>query len=79
MVLRTVALLVGIAEALAPRPVVDFWLSLAVDAEGPVDAREWVYTAARIEGVLLVLWALTRGRSRGSEAEGSEAENADAA
>ena len=73
MALRTIALVVGIAEALAPRPVVDFWLSLAVDSESSVDAREWVYTAARIEGLLLVLWALTRGRSGASDSTDAEA------
>ncbi|MFC6872728.1 hypothetical protein [Halobellus marinus] len=66
MLLRVAALVIGILELLAPRKVVDFWMSLA--AEGDVDLRSWVYTAARIEGVALVVWALTRGRSGSGEA-----------
>ncbi|MFB6090589.1 MAG: hypothetical protein ABEJ97_05970 [Halobellus sp.] len=64
MLLRATALAFGIAELLAPRRVVDFWMSLATDDDG--EPRRWIYAAARIEGVLLVLWALTRGRSGGS-------------
>lgn len=44
----------GVLELLFPRRVVDFWMRLATDDEG--DLREWVYTAARIEGVLVLLW-----------------------
>lgn len=59
MVLRTLALVLGLLELLAPRRLVDFWMGLATkDGE----LRPWVYSAARVEGVLLVLWALTRGR-----------------
>ncbi|MFA1611960.1 hypothetical protein [Halobellus rubicundus] len=64
MFLRVTALAFGLAELLAPRRVVDFWMALATDDDG--EPRSWIYTAARIEGVLLVLWALTRGRSDGS-------------
>ncbi|WP_435184638.1 hypothetical protein [Halobellus sp. EA9] len=64
MFLRVTALAFGLAELLAPRRVVDFWMALATDDDG--ELRSWIYTAARIEGVLLVLWALTRGRSGGS-------------
>lgn len=59
MVLRVLALVVGLLELLAPRRLVDFWMGLATkDGE----LRPWVYTAARVEGVVLVLWALRRGR-----------------
>jgi len=60
MLLRIALLVLGTLEALRPRRFVDFWLNLAT--EGDATPRRWVYTAARIEGVLLVLWALRRGR-----------------
>lgn len=59
MVLRTLAFVVGLVELLAPRRLVDFWMGVATE-DG--ELRPWVYTVARVEGVLLVLWALTRGR-----------------
>jgi hypothetical protein len=58
MRLRIAALLLGLAELLRPRRVVDFWMNLATDGDG--SPRRWVYTAARIEGLLLVLWAVRR-------------------
>ncbi|MFB6101358.1 MAG: hypothetical protein ABEJ73_02200 [Haloplanus sp.] len=60
MLVRLAALVLGVAELLRPRRVVDFWMDLA--AEGDVTIRSWVYTAARIEGILLVLWAVRRLR-----------------
>ena len=62
MVLRVLAFAFGLAELLAPRRLVDFWMNLA-SVEDDVELRSWVYTAARIEGVLLLLWALGAGRS----------------
>jgi len=61
MLLRTVALLFGLLELFRPHRVVDFWMDLAT--EGDASVRSWVYTAARIEGVFLVLWALRRLRA----------------
>ena len=63
MVLRSVAFVLGLVELFAPRRLVDWWLSLAVESDEAVSAREWVYTAARIEGLLLVVWALRGCRS----------------
>lgn len=60
MLLRLAALAIGIAELLRPRAVVDFWMNLAADDD--VSLRPWVYAAARIEGLVLVLWALSRLR-----------------
>ncbi|WP_276270733.1 hypothetical protein [Haloarcula litorea] len=65
MVLRLLLLALGLLELLAPRRVVDFWMGLATP-EDDVELRPWVYTAARVEGAVLVLWALTRGRKAGS-------------
>jgi hypothetical protein len=58
--LRLLAAVVGLVELLFPRRTVDFWLSRAVTEDSNV---EWVYTAARVEGALLLWWAL---RSSGS-------------
>jgi hypothetical protein len=65
MLLRIAALVLGLLELLRPRSVVDFWMNLAT-SDDEVSLRPWVYTAARIEGVFLVLWALRRSRSRSS-------------
>ena len=58
--LRALALGFGVAELLRPRQMVDFWMRLAT--KGDAKPRRWVYAAARLEGLCLVLWALTRGR-----------------
>jgi hypothetical protein len=49
--------------------VVDFWMNLATT--GDAEVRRWVYAAARLEGLCLVLWAVTRGR--GGSGEGGDA------
>jgi hypothetical protein len=61
MLLRIAAFVLGLLELLRPRGVVDFWMGLATDDDGSL--RPWVYTAARIEGAFLVLWALRRSRA----------------
>jgi len=61
MALRLLLLAVGLGELLAPRKVVDFWMNLAT-TESDVELRSWVYTAARLEGLAIVLWVLTAGR-----------------
>jgi len=68
MRLRLAAFVLGLLELLRPRAVVDFWMTLAT-SDDDVSLRPWVYTAARIEGVFLVLWALRRSRS-GSSTDG---------
>lgn len=70
MIRKIVLLALGITELLRPRPLVDFWVNLAVRGDQDVELRPWVYTAARIEGVLIVLWMLTRGRKGATEAAG---------
>ncbi|WP_424001110.1 hypothetical protein ACOZ4I_15490 [Haloarcula salina] len=62
MALRLVLLVLGVLELLRPRKVVDFWMGMAATNGDEVDLRPWVYSAARVEGALLVLWALKRGR-----------------
>jgi hypothetical protein len=60
MGLKTVLLALGVLELLIPRAIVDFWMNLAVEDDSDVKLRPWVYRAARLEGLLIVLWVLTR-------------------
>lgn len=60
MLLRALLALVGAVEVLRPRPLVDFWMDLVATDDSEVELRPWVYTAARIEGVLILLWVLRR-------------------
>ena len=69
MLLRAAALALGITELLAPRRITDLWVGLAT--RGEAEAKSWVYTAARIEGALLVLWALKGLASRSSDTDKS--------
>ena len=61
MRIRPLFVALGVLELLFPRRVVDFWMDLAVTPESDVELRPWVYTAARIEGLAIVLWALGQG------------------
>ncbi|KAA9399709.1 hypothetical protein Har1130_01095 [Haloarcula sp. CBA1130] len=64
MAFRLVLLTLGVLELLRPRQVVDFWMGLATTNSDEIDLRPWVYSAARVEGALLVLWALRRSRGK---------------
>lgn len=48
----------GLAELLRPRETVDFWMGLATEDGEAVELRPWVYTVARVEGLLILLWVL---------------------
>ena len=50
--------LFGLLELLCPRPVVAVLTRLAYRTPDSLEIREWVYTAARIEGAAFVLLAL---------------------
>jgi hypothetical protein len=65
MVLRPLLLVLGLLELLVPKRFVDFWMDLAVTPDSDVELRPWVYTVARLEGLLIVLWSL--GRRGGDE------------
>ncbi|MFC4406862.1 hypothetical protein [Haloarchaeobius iranensis] len=73
MLVRTLLGLLGLAELLAPRRFVDFWMRLATTSED-VELRRWVYTAARLEGLAILLWLLTRGDDDSGEAVAVTAE-----
>ena len=65
MAFRLALLALGVLELLRPQKVVDFWMGLATTNGDEIDLRPWVYSAARVEGALLVLWVLRRSRSGG--------------
>ncbi|MBP2250966.1 hypothetical protein [Halarchaeum nitratireducens] len=56
----------GALEVLVPRRVVDFWFALATaeSEDGDVELADRVYTAARIEEVVILAWLLARRRNR---------------
>ncbi|MFC5972154.1 hypothetical protein ACFPYI_12510 [Halomarina salina] len=60
--------LFGLVGVLFPRKMVDFWMGYAVEDGEDVEIKPWVYTVARIEGVVIVLWALRRRRRRRRQA-----------
>lgn len=64
MSLRPALALLGLVELLWPHRTVDFWMDLAVAPGQDVELRPWVYAAARLEGVLLLGWALAALRKR---------------
>lgn len=73
MFVRYLALLFGVLEILVPRRVVDFWMDLAVADGDSVELRPWVYSAARIEGIILVVWAVYRLQSTSESPTGETA------
>ncbi|WP_277556014.1 hypothetical protein [Halobaculum limi] len=73
MVLRTLLLVLGVVEFLRPRQLVDFWMRLAVRGDDPVELREWVYSIARLEGVVIVLWVLGNALRRARSSDDQEA------
>jgi len=68
MAIRLLLLALGLSELLAPKKIVDFWMNLAT-TESDVELRPWVYTVARLEGLIIVLWVLAAGRGGDDEAE----------
>jgi hypothetical protein len=63
--LRALFVVLGLLEIAFPKRLVDFWMDLAT-VDDDVELRPWVYTAARIEGVCILLWVAWRWRSGGS-------------
>ena len=73
--------LFGLLELLCPRPVVAVLTRLAYRTPDSLEIREWVYTAARIEGaafVLLALVGLYRSADRPAESDGGASTSGDA-
>lgn len=67
--LGTLFVLLGLVELLFPKRVVDAATRLAYETPDDVEVRPWLYTAARVEGVVFLLLALWRfSRCRGGDA-----------
>ncbi|MCY4730836.1 hypothetical protein KY092_09730 [Natronomonas gomsonensis] len=62
MAFRLLLALLGLLEVAFPKPLVDFWMNLATE-DDDVELRPWVYTAARIEGALILLYVLWRRKA----------------
>jgi len=62
MAFRLLLALLGLLEVALPKPLVDFWMNLATE-DDDVELRPWVYTAARIEGALILLYVLWRRKA----------------
>lgn len=60
---RLLVAVVGLLELLATRRFVDFWMRTAAKGDDPVELEDWAYTVARLEGAVLVLWAVSGWRS----------------
>jgi len=64
MLFRVLAFVFGVFELVMPRQFVDFWMRLAAKNGEDVELESWVYAMARLEGVVLVVWALSGLRGR---------------
>lgn len=71
MLFRIALLAVAIAELLWPRRLVDFWMNVAAEGDQEVELHSWVYTIARLEGVVILLWLLARRRRDRTRDEGT--------
>lgn len=71
MVLRLLLLAFGIVEALLPKRTVDFWMGVAAADDQEIELRPWVYTVARIEGIVIVSWVLSKWLRGTGEADES--------
>ncbi len=69
MLFRLALVALGLVELLRPRQLVDFWMNLATEDGEDVEFRPWVYTAARIEGLVIVLWVARRWKRDESTAD----------
>jgi len=66
MVLRTLLGLFGVVEFVFTRRLVDGAMAWASAEPDPVELEPWVYTVARLEGLVFMVWGLRawRGASR---------------
>ncbi|WP_435333318.1 hypothetical protein [Haloarchaeobius sp. TZWWS8] len=73
---RALVILFGLLEFLFPKRIVDFWTRLAFDGDDRVEARPWVITAARLEGLVFVLYALVSALKHRSKAAAKKSKSA---
>lgn len=62
MAWKAVAAIVGLIELLAPKQVANFWLATCCKNSEEIELRSWIGTAVRIEGLMLLGWALWDSR-----------------
>jgi hypothetical protein len=55
MILRILLAVFGIVELLFPRKVVDYMMDVSTTAETTYELKPWVYSLARLEGLVFVL------------------------
>ena len=67
MIVRALLAVFGLVELLFPKRLVDAMMELATTNESEFELRSWVYTVARIEGLIIIILALWRGRCIQSE------------
>ena len=70
----------GLIEAVAPRRAVALWTRALYRNAGEAEPRNWVYTAAKVEGALVAAGALVglyRLATASDEEPADEDENAD--
>ena len=65
MIFRIVLAVFGVIELLFPRQVVDSMMDVTTTAETTYEFKSWVYTLARVEGLVFVLVAFWWGKNRG--------------
>ncbi|GAA0198803.1 hypothetical protein [Haladaptatus pallidirubidus] len=66
MLVRLLLTVFGVFEFLFPQNVVDFGMKHSIKDGSDVEVQPWVYTVARIEGLVITLWALRRGKKKSS-------------
>ncbi|SIR11305.1 hypothetical protein SAMN05421858_1472 [Haladaptatus litoreus] len=64
MLIRLLLLAFGVFEFLFPRRVVDWGMKHSLQNGSDIEVKPWVYTVARIEGLVITLWALRRGKKK---------------
>jgi len=64
MILRIVLAVFGIVELLFPRKVVDYMMDVSTTTETTYELKPWVYSLARLEGLVFVLVAFWLGKNR---------------
>jgi len=67
MALRIVLAGFGVLEFLFPRQVIDYLMAVTTTGEPTYEFEPWVYTLARLEGLVLVFLALWWGKNRQEE------------
>ncbi|WP_138798929.1 hypothetical protein [Halostella sp. PRR32] len=63
MLLRIVLAVFGIVELLFPRKIVDYMMDVSTTAETTYELKPWVYSLARLEGLVFVLVAFWWGKN----------------